>query len=323
MKGTVEELKKSSQKDQEDAVSPGATAAKVDEASGEASAGPQAQGKASDDRQQRASATAGTGEGSPGAQEQGQTGGSGESQTAGAAGSTASLMSRLRSMAEVARKEVRAVVNDMVLTPHSVRGLSACRMNPLMHNTLGGGDSAIVRPVHLQAMHALLQLDHSDSGCYQGVKHAWLALACKCDLHLTSDSHFRILRQRTNGIKHCLLVEQALSCDQVAAAILPEAPLSSATRAYSDDLRASAPPPSADSAVAVVQPTRWQKQWGEWQSKVRCCPFSMMYSCYVEVYMLSFVHILLQICTVVGSREVGFCPGMCCAVDGIHFCQVL
>ncbi|CAL8467508.1 g7046 [Coccomyxa elongata] len=162
VKDTVGELKKSSQKDQ-DAVPPGATAAKADEANGEASAGAQTQGTASDDRQQRASATAGTGEGSSGAQEQGQTGGSGERQTGGAADSTASLMSRLRSMAEVVRKEV-------------------------------------------------------------------------------------------------------------AAAILPEAPVSSATRAYSDDLRASAPPPSADSAVAVVQPTRWQKQWGEWQSKLGSHP---------------------------------------------------
>lgn len=161
VKGTVEELKKSSQKDQ-DALPPGATgatAAKADEVSGEASAGAQAQGTPSFDWQQRASATAGTGEDASGGQEQRQTEGSGQDQTAGAASSSASLMSRLRSMAEVVRKEV-------------------------------------------------------------------------------------------------------------AAAILPEAPVSSATRAYSDDLRASAPPLSADSAVAVVQPTRWQKQWGEWQSKL-------------------------------------------------------
>jgi hypothetical protein len=60
---------------------------------------------------------------------------------------------------------------------------------------------------------------------------------------------------------------------QVAAAILPEAPVSSATRAYSEELRGQAPPPSAESAVAVVPPTRWQRQWNEWQSKVLArCP---------------------------------------------------
>ena len=114
----MEELKKSSSQKDQDAVPPGATAARADEATGEASAGAQAQGTPPDDRQQGASATAGTGEGSSGAQEQGQTVGSGEGQTAGAAGSTASLMSRLRSMADVVRKEVRAIVRIMQLESH-------------------------------------------------------------------------------------------------------------------------------------------------------------------------------------------------------------
>ncbi|EIE24514.1 Tim44-domain-containing protein [Coccomyxa subellipsoidea C-169] len=55
---------------------------------------------------------------------------------------------------------------------------------------------------------------------------------------------------------------------EVAAAILPEAPVSSATRAYSEELRGRAPPPTSESAVAVVPPTRWQRQWDEWQNKL-------------------------------------------------------
>lgn len=136
VKGTVEELKKSSQKDQ-DALPPGATATKADEANGEAAAGARAEETPSDDRQQRASATAGTGKGSSGGQDQGQTGGSGEGQTAGAASSTASLMSRLRSMAEVVRKEVRAIAQHMP----------------------GVEDIAIWIPMHMQAMRALLQVN--------------------------------------------------------------------------------------------------------------------------------------------------------------------
>lgn len=57
-------------------------------------------------------------------------------------------------------------------------------------------------------------------------------------------------------------------CAQVAAAILPEEPVSSATRAYSDDLRGAARPPSTSSAVAIVPEPRWRRQWKDWQEKV-------------------------------------------------------
>jgi len=59
-----------------------------------------------------------------------------------------------------------------------------------------------------------------------------------------------------------------VQCAQVAAAILPEEPVSSATRAYSDDLRGAARPPSTSSAVAIVPEPRWRRQWKDWQDKV-------------------------------------------------------
>jgi hypothetical protein len=71
-----------------------------------------------------------------------------------------------------------------------------------------------------------------------------------------------------------LVIWSALKCDvfaclQVAAAILPEENLASATRAHAEELRAP-PTQSSGSAVVVVPETRWRKQWREMQDKVLC-----------------------------------------------------
>lgn len=54
---------------------------------------------------------------------------------------------------------------------------------------------------------------------------------------------------------------------QVAAAILPEASSSSATRAYDDSLRSETV--NTSSGITVAPETRWQKQWKDMQAKVR------------------------------------------------------
>lgn len=104
MKGTVEDLKKSTQTEQDSASTAGTTI-KAETANGETSAGTTNQGTPSEDHFE--SASAGTEEGPSGAQGQEQGGGAAEGQTAGAASSSASLMSRFRNAAEVVRREVR------------------------------------------------------------------------------------------------------------------------------------------------------------------------------------------------------------------------
>lgn len=107
VKGTVEGLKGSSTPGEEDRPSPAGTAAEADKVTGEATAGAQAQETPSEDRQEAGSAAFDAEGSTHGTQGQEQSGGAGDSQTAGAAGASASdLMSRLRNMAEVVRREV-------------------------------------------------------------------------------------------------------------------------------------------------------------------------------------------------------------------------
>ena len=53
---------------------------------------------------------------------------------------------------------------------------------------------------------------------------------------------------------------------QVAAAVLPETPNSSATRAYDDSLRSDYVNTSA--GIIIAPESRWQKQWKDMQDKV-------------------------------------------------------
>ncbi len=53
---------------------------------------------------------------------------------------------------------------------------------------------------------------------------------------------------------------------QVAAAVLPETPTSSATRAYDDSLRSEYV--NQSSGITIAPETRWQKQWKDMQDKV-------------------------------------------------------
>lgn len=112
VKGTVEDLTKSAQKE-EGTTSPSGAGTNADTAAGETSGKEQAQGTPTEDRQKFESANPGTDEGPSGAQGQDHSGGAAGSQTAGAAGSTGSLMNRLRSAAEVVRREVRAHLPDL------------------------------------------------------------------------------------------------------------------------------------------------------------------------------------------------------------------
>jgi hypothetical protein len=57
---------------------------------------------------------------------------------------------------------------------------------------------------------------------------------------------------------------------QVAAAILPQEPQASATKAYDEALRSGAV--SSGGAVAVRPEPKWQKQWREMQDKVHSTP---------------------------------------------------
>ena len=53
---------------------------------------------------------------------------------------------------------------------------------------------------------------------------------------------------------------------QVAAAVLPDTPTSSATRAYDESLRSEHVNTSA--GITNAPETRWQKQWKDMQDKV-------------------------------------------------------
>ncbi len=53
---------------------------------------------------------------------------------------------------------------------------------------------------------------------------------------------------------------------QVAAAVLPDTPNSSATRAYDDSLRSEHV--NQSSGITIAPETRWQKQWKDMQDKV-------------------------------------------------------
>ena len=65
---------------------------------------------------------------------------------------------------------------------------------------------------------------------------------------------------------------------QGAAAVLPETPNSSATRAYDDSLRSDHV--NTSGGITLAPETRWQKQWKDMQDKVPLAP-ALTLDCYM------------------------------------------
>ena len=72
---------------------------------------------------------------------------------------------------------------------------------------------------------------------------------------------------------------------QVAAAVLPDTPTSSATRAYDDTLRSEHV--NQSSGITIAPETRWQKQWKDMQDKVLIPDPTLLMACIVIAHTIS------------------------------------